>query len=241
MKYSLLLLATATGLLVSCSKNNNNSPVNNPTPGSFRVKTYSSNYGTTTYTYDAQGRLILKVFGNGAKSEYNYSTPNKVIESYYFSNGNLEGTGEFDLDANGLMIKEVYSDGPANLYTTDYDANKNVIKEVHNINGNISVLDYFYTNGNLDSMQYKTNGSLYHTTIYSYYTDKPDLLNNDIWGQGYEGYYGKHLLKKEQTRYTDGTTDNVWEYTYEYDSKGRVSKCNSKNGQNTEVSYYTYY
>lgn len=242
MKHSLLLLVAAAGLLISCSKNNNDSPGSpNPSTGSFRIKTYTSDNGSTNYTYDSKGRLISKVYSDGAKREFDYTNPNKIIDNYYFANGNLESTGEYDLNAAGLVIKKVYSDGPANLYTTNYDANKNIIKEVNTVNGNVSVLDYFYTNGNLDSLRYKWNGSYHYTIIYSYYTDKADVLNNDAWGQGYEGYYGKYLVKKEETRYADGSPSSTWEMTYEFDAKGRASKRTAKKGQTINISYYTYY
>ena len=240
MKHSLLLLAAAAGLLASCSKNNNGSP-NNPSTTSYRAKSYTDDNGTTNYTYDSKGRLISEVYGNGAKSEYDYSNPNKILNNYYFSNGTLEGTGEYDLNAAGLIVKRVYSDGPANVYTTEYDASKNVIKKVNTVNGNVSVIDYFYTNGNLDSSRYKWNSDYYSTTIYSYYTNKADLLNNDIWGVSYEGYYGNHLMKKEETRYADGSPGSIWEYTYEFDSKGRVAKRISQYGANTITAYYNYY
>jgi YD repeat-containing protein len=240
MKHSLLLLVAATGLLISCSKNKNDSPVN-PSTGSFRIKTYSSDNGTSNYTYDSKGRLISRVYPDGAKSEFDYSNPNKIINNYYFPDGSLEGTGEYDLNAAGLIVKKVYSDGPANVYTFEYDASKNIIKEIHDVNGNVSVLDYFYTNGSMDSVRYKWNGNLHYTVIYSYYTDKANVLDNDAWGQEYEGHYGKYLLKKEETRYADGSPSSIWEQSYEFDPKGRVSKRTAQKESNTEVSYYTYY
>lgn len=239
MKHSLFLLVAAAGLLVSCSKNKNDSP-GNPSTGSIKMKTYTGDYGTQTYTYDSKGRLVLLTYADGAKSEYDYSNPDKIINHYYFSDGSLEGTGEYDLNPDGLIIKRVYSDGPPNVYTTEYDAKRNVIKEVATSGGNTSVSDYFYTNGNLDSMRYKWNGNYGHTIIYTYYTDKADVLNSDTYGRGYDGYYGKHLLKKEETRYSNGDV-SIWDYTYEFDGKGRVTKRTSQNGPSQSIGLYTYY
>lgn len=242
MKHSLLLLVAATCLLISCSKNNNDSPGNpNPPAGSIKIKTYSSDAGTSNYTYDSKGRLLLRVYANGAKSEFDYSNPNKIMQKYYFPNGTLEGTAEMDLNAAGLVVKKVYSDGGPNLYTIQYDADKNVIKEVNTSNGDETVTDYFYTNGNLDSLRYKLNGNHHYTAIFTHYTDKADVLNSDASGEGHDGYYGKYLLKKEETRFADGSPGGVWEYTYEFDANGRVSKRTAQRDQNIEISYYTYY
>jgi YD repeat-containing protein len=242
MKHSLWLLIAVVGLLISCSKNNGTTP-DEPTPppaGSIKIKTFTGDNGTTTFTHDSQGRLATRLYPNGGKEEYDYSTPNKIIKKYYFPDGSLDGTGDLDLNAAGLVIKGVYSDGGPNLYTYEYDAEKNLVKMAIEANGNATIVDYFYTNGNLDSSRYKLNGNHHSTTHYTYYTDKADLLNNDVYGQGYEGYFGKYLLKKEQTHYADGD-QKAWDYSYEFDSKGRVSKRTIKNGQNQEVGLYTYY
>lgn len=241
MKHSLWLLIAAVGLLISCSKNNGNTP-GDPTPpaGSIKIKTFTGDYGNTNYAYDDQGRLVSRVFPNGAKDEYDYSTPNKIINKYYFPDGSLEGTCDIDLNAAGLAIKKVYSDGGPNLYTFDYDADKNLTKRTVVNNNGTTVIDYFYTNGSLDSSRYKINGDHYYSTYFTYYTNKTDVLNSDSHGQGYDGYFGKYLLKKEETHYADGD-QKIWEYSYEFDSKGRVSKRTIKNGQNQDVGLYTYY
>jgi YD repeat-containing protein len=239
MKHSIFAFFALTFFLFSCKKNHDDVPAG-PAAGDIKVKTYTGDYGTYAYSYDSKGRLVLLTRPDGSKSEFDYSNPGKIINKYYFADGNLEGTGEIDLNADGLMIKRVYSDGAPNVGTFDYDANKNIIKKSYTVGGNTTVQDFFYTNGNLDSIRYNLNGNLQYATVFTYYTNKANVLNKDVYGKGYEGNEGKYLLKTEDTRYADGT-HSIGEHSYDFDTKGRVTKQTSQKGANIEIALYTYH
>ena len=70
----------------------------------------------------------------------------------------------------------------------------------------------------------KTTGLTIYTESYEYYTDKTTLPSYYTyrpykWG----GAYHKNPVKKRTRSYTDGRR-RVYDYTYEYDAKGNITK-----------------
>lgn len=240
MKHSLLLLVFSITLLCSCNKNKNDQPQPPNPPGSTtRVKTASSASGYYTYTYDAQGRLTSSLYSDNSKVDFAYSQ-NAIAVTAYNPDGSLDYTGTRELNAAGLVTKQTYSNSPGSTYLIEYNADKTVAKTISNSGGDVIVQDYLYTNGSLDSIRYTKNSEWQYTSRYSYFTDKPDLLSNEVFGEMYDGSTGKYLVKSELTKFNDGG-ENTWNYTYEFDAQGRVTKRSAQKDQSIQVRLYTYY
>jgi len=241
MKHSFFLLIAFAIIAGSCSKNNDTVSPGGPgiSGGSTaRLKTSSDDYGTTTYEHDSKGRVVKETYPNGGHDEYIY-TANTVTINEYGPGNNLVAVGTYELNADGLTTKKSWSDTPNGFTEYLYNPDKTTSKKISTYNGNTSVFDYFYTNGNLDSTRIKYNGTWNSTIIPSYY-DKADGLGEDIFGVTFYGKTNKKLLKSEFTRTKDGD-EYTFNYTYDFDSNGRVIKRTSQNGQNINITYYTYY
>jgi YD repeat-containing protein len=238
MKHSIFFLFAFAFIIISCSKNNDA-----PTPpgggnSPARLKTSMTDNGSTSYEYDSKGRITKSTTSTGEREEYVYGA-NTITTTEYAADNSILSIATIELNADGLITKRTYDNAPANSYLYFYNADKTIAKRVITQNGNTSVIDYFYTNGNFDSSRYKFNGDWNSTIVPTYY-DKADGLSDEVYGLTYYGKSGKKLLKSESTRYDDGST-STWNYAYDFDGKGRVTKRTSTNDQTVNVSYYTYY
>ena len=237
-KIFFFLLVSAT--LFACSKNTDG--VANPgTPGdvSYQIKKSSYNTGTTTYTYDASGRIKTKTYLGGERSEFEYQA-GKVLEKEYDAAGILKVTYTYELNSNGIVEKETRSDMPGFSEIRLYNSDKQMVKFTIVENGGTSTGDYFYSNGNCDSARFSSNG-IWNTTIKNtYYTDKANVLGFESSGQFFWGKKSKNLIKSEQYFFSNGSVGEKENYSYEYDAKGRVTKFTSEADNDLYITFYSY-
>src|SRR5262245_60265764 len=107
MKKMFSIIITAAGLLLfSCKKETINDPVNNPvnSPATSKVKMQVGAVTTTTYYYDAAGRLILGELTDGSKFQFEYPA-GQVIYKSYAPDGTLSNHDIYELNSDGLAIK----------------------------------------------------------------------------------------------------------------------------------------
>ena len=124
---SLIILTFASNLFFSsCSKDNGNPSVDNPSTSSkplIETWAYFSKDGRLgdmiTYQYDKQGRPTKYVINNGDYATYEYSG-SIITEKYYDKNSGLHMT-VFQLNNNGFCISASSDDG--DLITFQYDSN----------------------------------------------------------------------------------------------------------------------
>lgn len=239
MKKQFLIVAALSAVIFSCKKSGNDItlPGNNTTTS--KIKTWASNSGITTFTYDAQGRCTEENYSNGGKTTYEYQ-PGLVTEKKYNAANVNTSTFIYELNTEGLTIKETRQQNPSFSESTIYNSDKQVLKHITLINGNTQVSDYFYSGGNCDSVRFTSNGNWSSTVIKTFYTDKPNSLNNDAEGVSFFGKSDKNLLKTEQYTYPDGTKVDISYFTYEFDSKGRAVKQTRTQGGNINIEYITY-
>lgn len=178
------------------------------------------NSGTNTYRYEKEGKKIVDAYG----SIYLINNNNQVIYWEYPPQNNQVNKGTFEYDNNGFMTKsQTYTYNTADL------SNYTVL------------LDIVYTNtvqnGNL--IQANAWKKLYRAGLpanlttssfrYTYDAARP----NNIPDTDYRPYkYAKRsagLLLSE----TDGTTTN--NYTYKFDTKGRVVQVDRIQGGTIET------
>lgn len=222
---------------VSCKKDNSSQP---PAETVAKLKTWTDDYGVVSYTYDASGRLSKYEHLGGTKRTYDYQ-PGLVVEKYYNAVGNLASTKNLELDASGYVNHVSDPNFPGTPTVRVYNADHQLVKDISVTGIYTNSMDYFYSNGNCDSMRYSTNGVWNQTIKWTYYTDKANSLSNQSGGQSYWGVSSKNLMKSEQYFYSDGTSGDKSNYTYEFDAIGNATKQTVAYGANINISYISYY
>ena len=243
MKKQLLFIAVLSAVIFSsCKKDHQKEP-----PGSVdmsnRVKTRTSNtgyVGVTTFTYDASGRLIKESRPNGTWDEYEYLN-GIVNQKSINAQGNIIYILKNELGPDGLEFKSTWSNDPGAYKAYEYNSNKQLVKFTsHSSGGEHYVSENFYTNGNCDSTRQYTDNVWNYTSIYTYYTDKPNNLDFQAYGKTYLGNASKNLLKSDHLIFSDGTTAEGFNRVYEFDSKGRAVKAVSTGNGNVYATTFTY-
>jgi len=227
---------------MSCSKEKTGNPSNGNNPGAqvSRIKTWSSSASQRTYIYNSNGKLAEVQSNTGSKDTYEY-TPGKIIKKQYNNAGINDFTAEHDLDANGLGITEKRPTQPGFTGTHIYNDQKQPVKRIYNMNGLIQTQDYFYANGNCDSVRYSENNIWKYTRRFTYYTDKFNYLSNEAYGYPFFGKESKNLVQTDQYVNPDGSTSEIITITYEFDQQGRPVKETRTQGANLFINYITYY
>lgn len=220
MKKIIFILLAATSF-VACKKNNDAQP-GSQADISDKIKKSTFGSGVTTYSYDGSGRLKTKTFSNGGKNEFEYQ-PGKVIEKEFEPGGVLKQTYTYELNASGLGEKETRGDNPAFQNLRQYNSDKQLVKFTMTGNGT-EVGEYFFSNGNCDSLRVSFNGVWQYTNKMTYYTDKLNVLGYDRSGLYFWGQKSKNMVKSERYSYPNGSMGIPENYSYEYDAKGRATK-----------------
>ncbi|MCB0508723.1 MAG: hypothetical protein KDD21_10535 [Bacteroidetes bacterium] len=195
---------------------------------------------TTYFSYDSQGRVIAAVSNSGSNITYSYfgNSANRITTSSGFS---YRDSLVFE---NGNLLKEVYSysntgvlDGKVSY---SYNASWDLIQYTDQSfsPASLSIQNLNYSNGNPISV---TEGGTTIGTI-DYYTDKSSAKGDYLDFFQFSNFgYGRYLksknLIKSQTLTSSGITYN---YTYEFDSNGNVSKLTINDGTNTSSYIITY-
>jgi len=226
----LLLYGAALCLLISCGKHNDkpagpNDP--DPSPARLRIKSINGN----TYGYDSLGRLVRSSYSNSltVRTEYTY-TKDSVIGSDYNLQGDRVGSGTvYYLGGDGLATSGKYIFNPSIapiLLSFKYNGDRQLIEQAVGEDGKDPANHtlYYYSKGNLDSAKTISipDNRLLQLERYEYYTDQPNLLNNESNGIAFVGAGSANLVKKEVQVNTGATT--TIEYTYEFDTQKRPVK-----------------
>jgi YD repeat-containing protein len=235
----LLFILIASAGLVSCSKekNDNSGIIALENVPKYKTVTFGTN--TTTYTYDPYGRQVLELQNDGSKVETYYAS-GKVTRKIFDASGAYIRTITIELRADGLREKDTYSDLPGNYVSYEYNAGKTIAKSISKSATDIIESVYFYSNGNMDSTQYFKNGVRYLTNKYTYYPDQPLVQLPANSGISWYGADKKNMVKTLTHVLVNGTTI-VENYSYEYDSAGRLTILTQTGVNGASSGYYTYY
>ena len=233
----------------SCKKENISPITSNIKPSIKKIKTQKISYSggdlTQTFYYNSEGKILQLVSSNNDSAVYEYSA-NKIIVKNYNSN-QLNSTEEYELNDLGLAKSRVitvinkqmhvfnflknYKNAENALenssYTFEYNNDKYLIKTTYlNSNGSTSVITNSISNGNYVSYTveytYENQPVINHEDS-EFYTDKINAIGNEYRGISFLGKDGKNLVKKTIFNYNGNSTQTT-NYTYEYDSAGRVIK-----------------
>lgn len=251
MKKLLLPVLSLSLAFISCGKNNADTaaPVA-PNVPITKVKTYTIGGDNVTYTYDVQGRILSRL--NAASNwKYEFSYTNFTATENYFINSTLSTTKVYDLNADGLVIKESYTLPLSSIpykATYTYNANKQLAALVrsNSLNTNTTTETSFYTGSTLDSMQttFSYNNDLYRFW-YSYYTDKANSIAYKNQGYLFYAEEASMPLKKVTSIFRAGNNFNtqVDDYTHLFDINNRITKrtITTAGGGGSSVNDITYY
>jgi YD repeat-containing protein len=236
----LLFLLLATAGFVACKKSSVDAPVT-PVSNETKVKTSTSGTTISTFYYDSKGRQLKIENSNGSKEEYEY-LPGIINRKSYSTSGVFVFAYKYELNADGLVYRSTISNNPSYEELRQYNADKTLAKYLFKANGLTNSADYFYSNGNCDSVRFIGNdGKWSSTNIHTFYTDKINVLTDAITGEDFNGKDDKNMLKSDIYRYPDGTTNDMATYTYAYDAQGRVIKSTRTQGNDISINLISYY
>ena len=239
--YSAQGVETGTPSVYAYSYNEENLPVQ---------MSYTGSRGefTNEYVYDANGRLILRVY-TSAENSYTYQTCyddkgniTKKTTGYY---GNAELYSEYFYDENGNVIEEIeYSLFKGEVSRKGscrftYSTDGKLIKEERVKDGNAWAIEYVYDEqGNL--IQINESGKTYKVTIDYTYDQNGNLIIEK--GDGYvitQEYDERGNLIHYEYKFT---YESKSEYVYDatYDADGKLISEYSVNSTNTYATEYLY-
>lgn len=231
MKTNTVLLFSLLALYFSaCKKSKQDDGPYTPPFSGPKVKqtTYSSNNTTRDFEYDGKGRLKRMLISDGNRYEYTY-TPGKITGNRYNASNTPEYTEVWELDANGLAIKN-YPTLPASDYnfTYTYDANRQVTSSSQYMGGLTKTFKHFRNNGLLDSIQVWQDNKITQRIFYLYYSNITYTYTDEHRGMFFLGKQTANAYKKIVYQFynNNGSPGNssVYNYTYETDSQGRIAK-----------------
>ncbi len=244
MKNNFFIVISALLFFFSCKKNNNDAA----SPLADKIKkTISISPGNnfeTEYFYDNSGRLSKITTSDGGTSEYVYE-PGKVLIKTTNSNGVSNSIGE--LNSRGLRVALNSTDGSS---FTSYSINSNGYVEREVLAGfmngqptftQISSFFYSASTGLLDSLVVSVNNNR-ATSIYTAFTNYPDdFLKNT--GRTFIAPSLKFLPLATKTRSANDPPNffRTTTYSYEFDSKNRLSKRTAVSQNSTSTTQYVYY
>lgn len=187
------------------------------------VKTSNGGYVTSTHFYNADGR-IEHIEDDGVTS---------MTATYGNSNATLVYNGSaqvvYELNSAGHAITES-GNGQTIRYVYNTAGNN-----THVIIGNDTIFNT-WQNDNMIKTSFSNSAVVYD---YTYYTSGTNTIKNANSGMAFLHVDSKDLIKTK--RCNSGCADK--DYTYEFDSEGRVSKqtiTSIQGGQQQNITY-TYY
>jgi hypothetical protein len=243
----LIVPAMAAIILSGCAKSKTDNPSDpgHPLVKSMQMRLSETDFYTYTYYYDNENRLatldlVAKIGSSTSHVQatstysdnlvevvYRDATADTVVQSEVYS---LNGAGQaiqydlivkgiyttrsfFSYDAAGYLVRDssVYQDFSAYSKVTSYTI----------ISGNIAFKDVATVTG---------SSTVTSHTTYTLVTDKSYTTGNLNTGVNYMGKQNSNPVFASNTTPPPLTGPNPLEYTYEYDSNGRVTKATMNSG-----------
>ena len=243
---TLLLLPLMAFCFSACKKSKQDDGPYTPPFNGPKVKQtlYSVNNTTRDYEYDEKGRLKRLQISDGQRFEYTYAS-GKVTANRYNGSNTPEYTEVWELDANGLGIKNnIIFPASSSYFTYTYDASRQVISNSQYIGGVVRTYKHFRNSGLLDSTQVWKDNKITQRIFYLYYNNITYTYSDEHRGMFFLGKQSTHAIKKNiyQNYNDDGSLGSsaVYNYTYETDSQGRISK-QTVTGSSSYTLSITYY
>ncbi len=253
MKKTLFILVAATWALLSTScKKETTSTTDNGGGNGTATTCLVTLLDGGAIVYDAQNR-ITSLNAEGQAATYTYSGSKVTIAiigdsmtanaEYTLNSSNYPSSGKLVTSYMGIPITINFT------YTYDSDGRCTKSKQSLAFFGQEmnSIVDYEYTNGNLtkETAYSEASPEEKDVTTYTYFTDKSDsraLSLSKSYIADVQGKGSNNLIKQSVNLDAEGNT-TVVNYTYEYDTTGKVTKETQKDedsGEEVSVSTYGY-
>jgi hypothetical protein len=239
MKRMFFMLAAATTLLFSCSKDHEDKKSPEITVTGKKLVQTNVNY-PTTFAYNANGTLkdaTYEAWGYTYKRSYTYEGSAIKYITMNMSTNKLAETGTYTL-ANGKVTTfnrwECNAGGePTWNYNETFEYNPQGLVSRHTYTDGAYRKLYYDANGDLTKKEYYNSQSIVEgESVYTYF-DKEDKFP---WFGVFESWFlnfavhpfSKHLVKsKTNTSFIDPADNNTTTYSYELDAAGYVLKGSS--------------
>jgi RHS repeat-associated protein len=193
-----------------------------------RLKTVTANGGTTTYTYDLLGNQIGYVLANGVRETRNYDVLNRLTQvSQTNSAGQLLAEYRYTLDAMGNRTKVVEGDRQTDF---TYDTRDRLVKEAVTTAAGTKTTEYI-----LDAVGNRLSKSDLIDGLTTYFYNANDWLLTEVHGSQSMIYtYDANGNNITKTSSSGNLTTYIWnvdnrltgigmnghQFSYEYDRSG---------------------
>ena len=189
-----------------------------------RIKQIYSYKGkdTTTYVYNADGRIAHIKNTNGDKTDYEY-LDSIIIKRYYDSFRKLDFADTMVLNKNGLVAK-VTSNNFSSIEIREYNADNYLVKNTVSDTAGKKIYygEYQYLNGNeISSTTTGFSGDLGSNAKYQYYLDQPNTIGVDNMGSDFVGNSSNNPRSSFSNKVV-GMEAYTRNYNYHYDKDGRI-------------------
>ncbi|MDB5226428.1 MAG: hypothetical protein JWN78_621 [Bacteroidota bacterium] len=255
IKYTILFAFAAVLSITGCKKTDSTNTTVTPTGAKLKTVTMLPSGSVTTFYYDSLNR-ISKVTTSGTVfyQSFVYKGSDSVI--VFSSNGTDSGSvNAYKLNGVGLAVNNTSSAGPT-TFTYTYDVNGFQTYSTANTVAGSSADTFLISGNNITEHRGSTSNVLTTNTIrvkqvYTFLTDKTNTIGNANKGMSFLGKSSSNLINTEAYHYSSTTiippstttSDETYNYTYEYDSNSRVTK-RTQTAVSTGtpiVENYTYY
>lgn len=238
MKTNNLLFALLC-LLIICSAcdDSDDQPAKNKIP-LVKTETWFTNgqqWGPAiTYEYDRQGRITKRTTGDIITS-YAYEPGKVFVKTYYIDN---KETHDDTILLNDKGLQMTSED-----FTLKYNADGYLIEELDFRAEPPSVLTLTILNGNTVKSTPKNWNQYYMATTTYKFNESMNTIGNENKGIAWCGKQDKNLVSESLEVMKVNGLDYEWltNYTYELDTKNRVTKRIRKDERGESYFLYTYY
>ncbi len=251
MKHFILLLLL-TGLFSSCKKTTDADlgSIERDMKFEKKLKSFSKQSGfSMQMDYNPDGNLKLISDNFNRKISFTYSPDFALTYQYPGTNYELKNTSRNQLGRVAkaeLWMNAVLTD--KNEYTYNQEGYLIKKKEEKVLSGVTYITEYNYENGNLIASKSFKDGAITYSHEFSYYTDKLNKFNLDIYDQfehkymagAFFGRLNRNLLKSWSFTSFPSNTSHSSQYSYTLDADGYPAKLNQVNDGNSSETNFVF-
>jgi len=220
-----------------------------PSRDKYRIKTitqyWRNDSSVSEYSYNADGYILQVKNSKGNDIGYEY-LDGRILRRYYDALRQLSFVDTLTLDKDKHVVRVASNNRSILSETRVYEANAHPIRtvQIDSAGKEMSIAEVQYKNGDkMVDTRSRTNGNLWYSSSYQYYTDHANTIGEENMGSEFVGKGSAHLVKYE-SRQMVGTPPVNTKYSYRYDEKGRVlsrTGYDVSTGRQTDSAVYSYY
>lgn len=231
-------------MLLSCTKSDPN--IDNSEFKIASINHSQLNGPHVNFDYYPDGKLKKYEYVDDNYGIYEYFNDSIVLKCYSLSSSNtkineIEYTRTYYINSSGMAdsSKTTYPD-QQNIQTTyEYDTNGFLVRTLE---GDWEIINTVLDENVTYTASYY-NGNLLTSESFEHFGDKLNNTNTSLFncfdysktGTGFLGKFGKNLQKKSV--FTNSGTHYTYEYSYNFDERGRITKMTVSTGNYYSITY----